>query len=139
MKLTLRQKNAPFHFEATDGKHILTMDASEAIGGTDAGMRPMQVLLSSLGGCSSIDVISILEKQKQTITNFKVEMDAERADAVPAVFTKILLTFILEGEIDTAKADRAVNLSMDKYCSVTKMLEPTVEITHAIVLNGNTL
>jgi len=139
MKITLTQKKAPFHFEASDGKHSLTMDASETIGGTDAGMRPMAVLLSSLGGCSSIDVISILEKQKQTITHFKVEMEAERADAVPAVFTKIKLTFFIDGTVDASKADRAVNLSMDKYCSVTKMLEPTVEITHAIVLNGNTL
>ncbi|TNE72989.1 OsmC family peroxiredoxin [bacterium] len=137
MKVKIKRLNEHYLLEAqnADGNRML-MDANPSIGGTGAGVRPMEVVLMSLAGCSSIDVLSILKKSRQVATNFNVEVDAERADAVPAVFTKIHVEYQIEGDVDVDKAKRAIELSMTKYCSVTKMLEPTVEITHALRLNG---
>jgi putative redox protein len=137
MKVHLKRLNDNYLMEAknSDGNRVL-FDANPAIGGTGAGIRPMEGVLMSLAGCSSIDVISIMKKQKQIPTNFSVEVEAERADAVPAVFTRIVLEFQIEGEIESSKAKRAIELSMTKYCSVTKMLEPDVQIFSTLRLNG---
>jgi putative redox protein len=108
------------------------MDGSPEIGGTGNGARPMQVLLMSLGGCSSMDVLSILKKMRENVEDYKVEINGERREGeVPAVFTKIHVHYILKGKLNENNVNKAINLSMEKYCSVTKMLEPTVEITHS--------
>lgn len=122
-----------FHFEGTDanGKTV-NMDAPvNGIGGEN-GIRPMQMLLMGLGGCSGIDVVSILKKQKQEFSDFSINIEAEREkDKEPALFTKIHAHFIFTGDLDPTKVERAVDLSITKYCSVARTLEKTAEITYS--------
>lgn len=97
----------------------------------------MEMLLMAIGGCSGIDVVSILKKQKQEIKNFSIEVDGEReAGKEPSLYKHIEVVFLLEGDMDPSKAKRAVELSMDKYCSVAKTLEKTAEINYSVKLNG---
>jgi putative redox protein len=113
-----------------EGNSIM-MDGSPDIGGINKGMRPMQVLLASLGGCSSMDVLSILNKQKQIVSDYKVVLNGERVkEGDVSLFRDIHIKFIFKGEnLDPDKVARAIKLSMEKYCSVTKTLEPTAKIT----------
>ena len=114
-----------------NGRSVL-MDAAPEIGGGNNGMRPMQLLISALGGCSTIDIISILKKQRQDLKDIKVELKAERErDKKPSLFTKIDVHFILIGNIDYSKAQKAVELSMEKYCSVSRILEKTAKINYS--------
>ena len=130
VKVKLSQINNLNFSATTQSGHQVIMDGSEADGGSNAGARPMEVVLSGLGGCSAIDVILILKKSKQQVSHCEIDIQAERADAVPAVFTKIHLHYIVHGsDLSAKKVERAVNLSMENYCSVTRMLEPTVDIT----------
>ena len=111
--------------------HSVVMDGAPEAGGRNLGVRPMEMVLLGLGGCTSFDVISILRKSRQDISDCEVQIEAERADSVPKVFTKIHLHFIVSGrELDAVKVDRAISLSADKYCSASRMLEETAEITH---------
>ena len=118
-----------------DGNSIL-MDGSPDIGGLNKGMRPMQVLLASLGGCSSMDVLSILRKQKQDILDYKVVLKGDREkEGDVSVFRNIHIKFVFKGNnLDPDKVERAIKLSMEKYCSVTKTLEPTAKITTSFEL-----
>lgn len=120
-------------FEATSSTgHKVMMDASKEVGGEDKGSRPMEMLLMGLGGCSGIDVIMMLEKGKQAVKDCQMEITSERAEGVPAVYTKINLHFKVTGsELNDKKVARAVELSAEKYCSVSKMLEKTAEMTHS--------
>ncbi len=96
------------------------------------GASPMEMILMSVATCSAIDVVSILEKARQNISDVNVEIEAERAETVPKVFTKIHLEFIVTGtDVAEKHVSRAVSLSADKYCSVAKMLETSVNITHS--------
>ena len=107
------------------------MDASPDVGGENRGSRPMELLLMGLGGCSSIDVMMMLNKARQQVTDCRAEIEAERADAVPAVFTRIHVHFIVSGRDISAKhVERAVKLSAEKYCSASIMLAKAAEITH---------
>ncbi|MCL4150575.1 UNVERIFIED_CONTAM: hypothetical protein GTU68_006906 [Idotea baltica] len=108
------------------------MDGPPDLGGKNQGVRPMEMLLLGLGGCSSFDVMSILKKSRQDVTDCVCNLSAERADAVPAVFTKIHLSFLVSGNnLKEAQVKRAVQLSAEKYCSASIMLESAgVEITH---------
>jgi len=111
--------------------HCVTMDGAPEAGGRNLAPRPMEMVLMGLGGCSGIDVLSILRKGRQRVSACEISIEAERADAVPAVFTRIHIRFRLRGErLDRSKVARAVSLSMEKYCSVTRMLEKTAAITH---------
>ena len=131
MNIELVRKNKAFHFEATDAnQHIVQIDAGPNIGGADKGTRPMDLVLMGLGGCSSIDIGLILKKQKQELKDFKVQIQAEREDAVPSLFKKINLHFILWGDLKENKVVKSIELSLQKYCSVAKILEPTAEITY---------
>ena len=133
MKITLKRLDDAYHLEAAndDGCTIET-DGSPKIGGGNKGMRPMQLLLAAAGSCSSIDIISILKKMKQDLKNFQVEVNGEREpDVVPSLFTDIHLHFKLSGNLEEDKVKRAVDLSMTKYCSVTKTLEKTAKITYS--------
>jgi putative redox protein len=133
MKINLRRINDAYHFQAeNNSKATLNMDATPDIGGVNAGLRPMEVLASSLAGCSSIDILNILYKQKQEIEDYSVEITATRADTVPKVFTSIHLAITIKGNVDLSKAERAAQLSFEKYCSVSKMLEPTCKITYEV-------
>lgn len=133
IKIELNRLNSGFHLEAVNDKgNTVYIDASPDIGGENKGMRPMQLLLSSLGGCSAIDVINILRKQKQTLEDIKVTVTGEREkDAVPSLFVSAHIHFRLFGDIDHDKAGKAVSLSVDKYCSVAKILEKTAKVTHS--------
>ncbi|MBU2884492.1 OsmC family protein [Gilvimarinus agarilyticus] len=122
---------AQFLGESGSG-HSVVMDGPEDHGGRNTGIRPMEMLLLGLGGCSNFDVISILKKTRQNVEDCRVEISAERADAVPAVFTKIHLHFVVSGrELKEKQVARAVELSATKYCSASIMLEGAgVEISH---------
>ena len=111
--------------------HSVVMDSAPEVGGRNLGVRPMEMLLLGLGGCTSFDVVSILHKSRQKISDCEVEVEAERADSVPKVFTRIHLHFIVSGrELDEAKVGKAISLSADKYCSASRILEKTAAITH---------
>lgn len=121
-------------FRATSGSgHQVQMDGPPDHGGENLGPRPMEMLLLGLGGCSSFDVMSILHKSRQDVTGCHAELEAERADAVPAVFTKIHLHFVVTGRnLKESMVKRAVSLSAEKYCSASIMLEKAgVEISHS--------
>lgn len=121
-------------FEAESGSgHTLVLDGPPEHGGQNQGVRPMELLLLGLGGCSSFDVIHILKKARQEVTDCVAYLDAERADTVPAVFTRIHLHFVVTGRnLKEAQVKRAVELSAEKYCSASIMLaKGGVEITHS--------
>lgn len=126
----LKRIDDAFHLQATseDG-HIAYTDGSPDIGGHNLAMRPMQMVLVALGSCSSIDIVYLLNKQRQPLEDFEIEITAQRADAIPAVFTDIQIHYILTGALDAKKVERACSLSMEKLCSVSKMLEKSVNIT----------
>lgn len=114
--------------------HAVVMDGPPDGGGRNIGVRPMEMLLIGVGGCSAYDVVSILEKSRQKVSDCRVELSAERADAIPAVFTKIHLHFVVSGtDLDPRQVERAVKLSADKYCSASIMLRGAgVEVTHDV-------
>ncbi len=131
MKVTLVRQNQAVHLEGQneEGLRVHT-DGSASIGGESKGMRPMELLLTSLGSCSSIDVITILQKMKQPLEDLRIEVEGTRKEGeIPAVFTHIHLHYHLTGALDPVKVARAISLSMETYCSVSKMLEKSVEIT----------
>jgi putative redox protein len=138
MRIELKQLDDAFHFEAiSETGNIALMDAGENIGGSNKGVRPMQMLLMGLGGCSAIDIVMILKKQRQIISDFQITIDGEREeDKEPSLWKTIQIHFKLKGEIDKEKAERAVQLSMDKYCSVSKTLEIAgASITYKVSVN----
>jgi putative redox protein len=112
--------------------HSVLMEGPEESGGENIGVRPMEMLLIGVGGCSSYDVMSILQKSRQQVTGCEAELSAVRADAIPAVFEKIHLHFRVTGkDLSEKQVERAVSLSAEKYCSATIMLQKGgVEITH---------
>lgn len=112
--------------------HSVVLDGSPDHGGRNLGVRPMEMVLLGLGGCTAFDVVLMLQKSRQNIDLCEVELDAERADGVPAVFTSIKVHFIVGGtELNEAAVERSVKLSAEKYCSVTRMLEPGVKIDYS--------
>lgn len=113
--------------------HSVVMDGPEDHGGRNMGIRPMEMLLVGMGGCASFDVMSMLKKSRQDVRDCRCELQAERADAVPAVFEKITMNFIVSGKgLKEAHIKRAVELSAEKYCSASIMMEKAgVEIVHA--------
>jgi putative redox protein len=134
MKIQIRRLDDAYHLEAqNETGNIVETDALPDLGGNGRGMRPMEMLASSLGACSAIDVILLLKKQRQHLEDIRISIDAEREkDKQPALFTHIHLVFSLYGQIDPEKAQRAVQLSMEKYCSVAKILEKTAKISWAV-------
>ena len=124
-------------FQAKTGSgHTLTMDGPPEHGGRNLAARPMEMILVGLGGCSAYDVVEILEKSRQNINDCQIEIDAERLDDIPAVFTKIHMHFIIAGDgLNEKHVKRAVELSVDKYCSVAKMLRPDVDISYDYEMN----
>jgi putative redox protein len=115
----------------SDSGHSVVMDGPPGLGGRNLGIRPMEMLLLGLGGCTSFDVVLILKKMQQKITDCEVEVEAERAEEDPKVFTRIHVHFIVTGrELSERHVKRAVGLSAEKYCSASLMLGKTAEITH---------
>lgn len=115
----------------TESGHGVIMDGSPAVGGRNLGPRPMEMLLLGAGGCSSIDVIMILKKSRQAVSDCYVDISAERAETDPKVFTKIHMHFVVTGrDIKPEAVEKAVKLSAEKYCSASIMLGATAEMTH---------
>ncbi len=124
VEIELTRAEGDFGFEARDANgHIVKMDSNPESGGVNFGVRPMQLLLMGLGGCSGIDIVSILKKQRQVIESFDMKIEGEReAGAEPSLWKAVKIVFILTGNIDADKAKRACALSMDKYCSVAETI-----------------
>ncbi|MEE9304520.1 MAG: OsmC family protein [Thiotrichaceae bacterium] len=123
--------NMSFVGESGSG-HSVVMDGLPEAGGRDLGIRPMEMLLLGVGGCSSFDVVSILKKSRQAISDCEVAITAERADSEPKVFTKIHLHFLISGtDLNEKRVAKAVSLSADKYCSASIMLAKTADVTHS--------
>lgn len=120
-------------FDATSGSgHTIVIDGSSDIGGKNLGARPMEVVLMGTGGCMGMNMISILAKSRQEMTGLTIELEVERAPEPPAVFTKVHMHLIVEGnDLRESSVSRALELSADKYCSASMMLAQTAEITHS--------
>ncbi|RUQ29209.1 MAG: OsmC family protein [Candidatus Competibacteraceae bacterium] len=115
--------------------HALVIDGPPELGGHNIGPRPMELLLMGMGGCTAIDVVNILRKARQELRGCELQIDAERADSDPKVFTTIQIHFILTGKNLSAKhVERAIHLSAEKYCSASIMLGKTAQITHTFEL-----
>ena len=138
MKVFLERVNSDYLFEVENknGQKVLLDDSSKTSGKVE-GVSPMELLLMGVAGCSAIDIIAILGKQKINPLSLKMEVNGLRKlKEVPALFYQIDIIIYLEGDIDKEKALRAAKLSYDKYCSVSKMLEKTAKINHEVILNG---
>jgi putative redox protein len=124
IQIELNRVSGDFGFEARDAAgHIARMDTSPETGGLDFGIRPMQMLLMGLGGCSAIDIVSILKKQRQTVAGFRMLIEGEREPGKePSLWQTVNIVFELKGTIDPDKAQKACELSMEKYCSVAATL-----------------
>lgn len=111
--------------------HSVVMDGAPEAGGRNLGIRPMEMLLLGLGGCTAFDVVMILRKSRQDFVDCEVEIEAERAEQIPKVFTRIHVHFIVKGKnLDPVKVEKAVKLTAEKYCSASKMLEQVAELSH---------
>jgi putative redox protein len=133
MKATIKWVDGAMFLGESGTGHSLVMDGAEEQGGRNLGPRPMEMLLIGLGGCSAYDVMAMLRKSRQNVVDCRAELEAERADAVPAVFTKIHVHFVVTGkDLKENQVARAVSLSAEKYCSASIMLEAGgVEISHS--------
>lgn len=135
MKVNLIRVNNSFHYEAhTDDKITVDIDANSEIGGEGKGARPMELLLMGVAGCASIDLGLILKKQKQELTDYKVEVTAERNDNLARNFKSINLHFILFGDLEDFKVASAIDLTLTKYCSAVLSLDKEVEITSTYMI-----
>jgi putative redox protein len=138
MKVILERINNDYLFEvANSNGHRVLLDNNSKTKGSVKGISPMELLLMGLAGCSSIDIVTILSKQKITPTSIKMEVNGERTPGtIPALFHTINVKVILEGDFLPEKAQRSVDLSFEKYCSVSKTLEHTAKINYTVFLNG---
>ena len=142
MTIELTREQLDYGFAATDAAgHRVQMDTSPEHGGNNYGARPMQLLLMALAGCSAIDVISILSKQRQTITDYKMVVRGEREQGKePSLWKTIAMEFYIYGEVDAAKAQRAADLSVEKYCSVAATLRAAgADIQYKVLVNDTTV
>jgi putative redox protein len=136
MKATIKWVDGVMFLGESGSGHSAVMDGAESQGGRNMGIRPMEMLLLGLGGCASFDVMSMLKKSRQQVADCRAEIEAERVDAVPAVFSKIHLRFVVTGSgLKEAQIKRAVELSAEKYCSASIMMEAAgVEMSHSYEL-----
>ncbi len=115
--------------------HTLTMDGAPDVGGRNLASRPMEVVLMGMGGCTAIDVVSMLRKQRQEIEGVEVSLSAERAAEHPMVFTDVKIVYTVRGrKLNKALVERAVSLSDEKYCSATAMIRKSAKVSHEVVL-----
>ncbi len=138
MKVFLERINDDFVFEVKNQNgHSVILDNISKLNGKVMGVSPMELLLMGVAGCSSIDVVSILKKQKKKISSLKMEVNGIREKGkIPSLFSHINIHISIEGNISKKKVIQAVSLSFDKYCSVSKTLESTAKISYTIILNG---
>jgi putative redox protein len=138
MNVLLKQVDGLALIAKGDSNHWVPMDTTPEIGGTDSGPRPVELLLMALGGCTSMDVISILKKMRVPLDEYECHVEAERATEHPKVFTKIKIKYLFYGkEISRQSVERAIQLSESKYCSVSAMLGKTAEISTKYEIKEN--
>ncbi len=140
-EIVLHRESGDFGFVAKDQSgHVVKMDTSEETGGQGYGVKPMQLLLMGLGGCSGIDIVMILKKQRQPVEDFAIRITGNREPGKePSLWQEVFIRFELTGEIDPEKAERACQLSMDKYCSVAETLKRSgTTIRWEVVVKKNT-
>jgi putative redox protein len=131
MQARIKWKDGASFLAESGSGHTVLMDGPPEAGGKNSGPRPMEMLLMGTGGCASFDVVMILKKSRQDISDCVVEIEAERAPQEPKVFTRIHFHFILTGkQLNRAQVERAISLSAEKYCSASIMLAKTAELTH---------
>ena len=138
IRIELNRLNDAFHFSAENEDGVTVhLDSSPDAGGRNLGMRPMQMLLAAMGGCSAIDVIDILNKQRQDLKDLKITVTGEREkNAVPSLYQTVHAHYSFFGDLDKSKVERAINLSIEKYCSVSKTLEKAgAKITYTFEIN----
>lgn len=130
MNISLKLIEEPFVLEGknSDGNSVL-LDASPKIGGKNKGMRPVELLGTSIAGCMSIDMLSILRKQRQDVNLFEIEVDIDRKDQTPSTLEKVNFTIFVNSEVVLSKVEQAYDLSITKYCSVALSLDPTITFT----------
>ena len=136
MKIQLHKDEGSSHSFTAKNEQGFEIKLSNSTAGKPTGPSPMETVLMAVAGCSSIDIVHILEKQHVKIDRLDVQVEGVRRDEVPRVFTQIKLQVHLDGDIAASKALRACQLSFEKYCSVSKMLEGNVEILYDVILNG---
>jgi putative redox protein len=130
MKAILKQVEGCSFIGRADSNHWTSIDVSKEACGSEAATHPMEMVLLALGSCSGSDIVSILDKKKVLLDGFEINIDAERADSYPKVFTKIHLEYVFYGqEIKLKQLEQAINLSHEKYCSVMAMIKKSVSIT----------
>lgn len=133
MKLKLDRIEAPFVMELTnESGNICVIDANPSIGGKEKGFRPMELLAGSLAACASIDVLNILKKQRVNLNHYRVSIDAKRAEGVPSPFEHIHLTFEFNAEVNLDQMTRNIELTLEKYCSVSASLKDSIKVTYEI-------
>lgn len=131
MKATVKWLDHMSFVGESGSGHSVVMDGPPEDGGRNLGVRPMEMVLLGMGGCTAFDVVLILKRARQEITDCHVELEAERASEVPKVFTKIHAHYVIKGKgLDAKKVERAVSMTAEKYCSVSIMLAATVQVTH---------
>lgn len=137
MEINLIRKSGKFNFEAqNDNGFTVELDAKPAIGGEGKGFRPMEMLLIGLGGCSGIDIVNILTKQKEELNDIKISIKATRKDEeMPPIFNVIDIQFHLSGDLNVQKVERALQMTFDKYCSVSHILDKTATINFTYTIN----
>jgi len=132
MKIQLKQVEGNIFIAKGESNHWTTIDTSPKDGGTDGASGPMEMVLMALAGCTAMDVVSLLQKKRSGLTRLEVNVDAERADDYPKVFTKIHIHYMVHGKVTKADAEHAVSLSQEKYCSVSGMLKKITDLTYDI-------
>lgn len=131
MKARVKWIEAVSFMAESESGHAIVMDGSAEFGGRNLGVRPMEMLLMGMGGCTAFDVVLILNKARQNIVDVEIELSATRAESVPKIFTDIHVHFIVKGkELSEKQVKRAVELSAEKYCSASIMLGKSANITH---------
>ena len=131
MRATIKWVDNVMFIGQSGSGHSVVIDGPPQAGGENAGIRPMELMLVGLGACTSFDVITILKKSRQDVTDCHAELEAERAEEIPQVFTRIHVHFVVSGhQLKSKQVERAVKLSADKYCSASIMMAKTAVITH---------
>jgi len=133
MKIHLKRVNDAVQFEATNARgHSVLIEGSKNIGGEDIAPSPTELLIMSQAACTAIDIVELLKKMRQPLTHIEIDSEAERAqDMVPKLFTHIHLHYKIYGDVDPGKAEKAISMSIDKYCTVSKMIDGIAKITHS--------
>lgn len=137
MKATIQWTDGMRFTARADSGHEVTLDAAQTAGGGDSGPRPMEMVLMGLGGCTGMDVVSILAKMRVEFDQFRVDIEAERAADHPKVFTRVEMVYRLWGkDVPEDKVKRAVELTQEKYCSVLHMVNKTAQVSYRYEING---